>query len=57
MLTKLLTSDVVQSHLKALLAVLFALPLQQRKLIVPAVVRVRTAMPAHNAYDMINKEP
>jgi hypothetical protein len=55
MLTKIYTANVMQSHLEAL-AVLFALP-QHRKLIVPAVVRVRTVMPAHNAYDMINKEP
>jgi hypothetical protein len=56
MLTKIFTADAVQSHLKALLAVLFALQPQQRKPIVPVVVRVRTAMPARNAHDIINKE-
>ena len=46
MLTKIFTDDVVRSQLKALLAVMFALQPQQRRLIVPAAVRVRTAVPA-----------
>lgn len=57
MLTKIFTTDVVQPHLKALLAVLFALQPQQRKPIVPAMVRARAIVPARNAYDIINKEP